>query len=75
MSVDNHAVINAADHETARHFEDVTSRTSLAAMDALLRALPPEGESMVKATAEARRVANRMTGALRDLDQSAILRR
>jgi len=75
MKTENQAISQAADQEMARHFEDVSGRTSLAAMDALLRVLPPEDEPASKAAAEARRVARRMTGALRDLGQSAILQR
>lgn len=63
-------VVNNAD--MALQLERLSNRTSLAAMDSLLHALPEEGGSTLASALEAKSVADHMVEALDELSASPL---
>jgi hypothetical protein len=68
MSIDTRAnAVSSAEADMARRLEMMSNRTSLTALDALLRALPVEGGSLAAAAGEGKAIAEHVARATEEL--------
>lgn len=68
MSIDTRTTaVSTAEADMARRLEMMSNRTSLTALDALLRALPVEGGSLAAAAGEGKAIAEHVARATEEL--------
>lgn len=75
MSLDPRAAaLSPAEADMARRLEMMSNRTSLTALDALLRALPVEGGSLAAAAGESKAIAEHVVRATEELSATVQVR-
>lgn len=68
MSLDPRSTaVSSAEADMARRLEMMSNRTSLTALDALLRALPADGGSLAAAAGESKAIAEHVARATEEL--------